>query len=134
MIGLLALGRTAGEGAAKYGRYNYLQGMPVHDLLDHAFRHLILYTAGDRTEPHIAHAAWGLLAAIQEEALRPEAHAAHMLGPGCSIGPEMKGELDRMRPILAKKRAEHGAEMSAWSVDELKDVKTLKNQADGVTL
>ncbi len=127
MVGLLALARTAGEGAAKYGRYNYLQGLPVHDLLDHAFRHIVMYTAGDRSEPHLAHAAWGLLVATQEEALNPNANEEHMLGPGSTIGEAMKRHMTEQKPILAKNRENPETDFS-WSVRSLKDVATLCEQ------
>jgi hypothetical protein len=68
-IGLEAVARTCAEGAAKYSDYNWEHGMPVHDLLNHALRHIYRYLAGDRSEDHLPHAAWGLLAAIHSEQL-----------------------------------------------------------------
>jgi hypothetical protein len=128
MVGLLALARTAGEGAEKYGRLNYLQGMPVHDLLEHTFKHLVMYNAGDRSEPHLAHAAWGLLVAIQEEVLRPEAQVAHMLGAGCSITPAIQAHMDEQKPILAANRAERGPDAFTWNIYDLPDVRKLRDQ------
>jgi hypothetical protein len=82
-IGLEAVARTCAEGAAKYSDYNWERGMPVHDLLNHALRHIYRYLAGDRSEEHLPHAAWGLLAAIHSEALWPELNAGTLRGPGC---------------------------------------------------
>jgi hypothetical protein len=83
-IGLEAVARTCAEGAAKYSDYNWERGMPVHDLLNHALRHVYRYLAGDRSEDHLPHAAWGLLAAIHSEALWPELNAGTLRGPGCT--------------------------------------------------
>lgn len=139
MIGLLALARTAGEGGEKYGRFNYLQGMPLHDLLEHVFKHLVMFNAGDRSETHLAHAAWGLLVAIQEDVLRPEAHVPHMLGPGCSITPAMQAHMDAEKPILAKRRAENAEAVKlgepddfTWNIFDLSDVQKLRGQRDAV--
>lgn len=82
-IGLEAVARTCAEGAAKYSDYNWEAGMPVNDLLNHAIRHIYRYLAGDRSEEHLPHAAWGLLAAIHSEALWPEINEGTLRGPGC---------------------------------------------------
>lgn len=82
-IGLEAVARTCAEGAAKYSDFNWEAGMPVHDLLNHALRHIYRYLAGDRSEEHLPHAAWGLLAAIHSEALWPELNEGTLRGPGC---------------------------------------------------
>jgi len=83
-IGLEAVARTCAEGAAKYSDFNWEAGMPVHDLLNHALRHIYRYLAGDRSEDHLPHAAWGLLAAIHSEALWPELNDGTLRGPGCT--------------------------------------------------
>lgn len=83
-IGLEAVARTCAEGAAKYGDWNWEKGMPVHDLLNHAIRHIYRYLAGDRSEDHLPHAAWGLLAAIHSEALWPHLNDGTLRGPGCT--------------------------------------------------
>lgn len=132
MIGLLALARTAGEGAEKYGRFNYLRGLPIHETLDHVFRHLVMYCAGDRSEAHLAHAAWGLLNAIQEGVLRPEANVEHMLGPGCSITPAMSEYMDKMKPALAERRDKPDPDAFTWNIFDLTDVQKLRAQHDAV--
>jgi hypothetical protein len=82
-IGLEAVARTCAEGAAKYSDFNWEKGMPVGDLLNHALRHVYKYLAGDRSEDHLPHAAWGLLAAIHSEQLWPELNEGTLRGPGC---------------------------------------------------
>lgn len=82
-IGLEAVARTCAEGAEKYGDWNWESGMPVHDLLNHAIRHIYRYLAGDRSEDHLPHAAWGILAAIHSEALWPGLNEGTLRGPGC---------------------------------------------------
>jgi hypothetical protein len=82
-IGLEAVARTCAEGAAKYGDWNWEAGMPASDLLNHALRHIYKYLAGDRSEDHLPHAAWGLLAAIHSEALWPHLNDGTLRGPGC---------------------------------------------------
>lgn len=89
-IGLEAVARTCAEGAAKYGDFNWEKGMPVADLLNHALRHVYLYLSGDRSEDHLPHAAWGLLAAIHSESLWPELNAGTLRGPGCRAPGEVK--------------------------------------------
>ncbi len=68
-IGLRRVAETYREGADKYGDYNWEQGMPISDILNHAIRHQYLYLSGDRSEDHLAHAAWGLFAAMHSEEL-----------------------------------------------------------------
>jgi hypothetical protein len=68
-IGLEAVARTCAEGAAKYSAHNWERGMDVPDLLNHAIKHIYQFLSGDRSEAHLPHAAWGLLAAINSETL-----------------------------------------------------------------
>ena len=82
-IGLEAVARTCAEGAAKYGDWNWEAGMPVGDLLNHTLRHIYKYLGGDRSEDHLPHAAWGLLAAIHSDKLWPALNEGTLRGPGC---------------------------------------------------
>lgn len=86
-IGLRRVARTCAEGAAKYGDFNWERGMPVHDLLNHALRHLYLYLTGDRSEDHLGHAGWNVLAACHSEELWPALNAGHLRWPGCEPPP-----------------------------------------------
>jgi hypothetical protein len=82
-IGLEAVARTCAEGARKYSDFNWERGMPTHDLLNHAIRHIYKFLAGDRSEDHLPHAAWNLLAAIHSEELWPDINRGTLRGPGC---------------------------------------------------
>lgn len=83
-IGLEAVARTCAEGAARYSPHNWERGMDVPDLLNHALRHIYQFLAGDRSEPHLPHAAWGLLAAIHSDTLWPHLNENKLRGPGCT--------------------------------------------------
>ncbi len=71
-IGLRRLAETWAEGAAKYDDFNWEKGMPIADRLNHAIAHTFRFLAGDRSEDHLAHAAWGLFAAMHSEELWAE--------------------------------------------------------------
>ena len=83
-IGLREVARACAEGAGKYGDWNWEKGMPVHDLLNHAIAHIFQFLEGDRSEPHLGHAAWNLLAAIHSEKQWPELNKGTLRGPGCT--------------------------------------------------
>ena len=95
-IGLEAVARTCAEGAAKYGDFNWERGMPVHDLINHGLRHIYRYLSGDRSEEHLAHAAWNLLSAIHSDEAWPHLNAGHLRSPGCApppiVDPPVEGE------------------------------------------
>lgn len=129
LIGVMAVARTASEGATKYGRLNYVQGFPVHDLLNHAFHHLVQYTLGDRSQPHLEHAAWGLLAAIQQDTLDPELSKPHMLGPGATITPEVQKHLDdNKEQLAARRKAGEFDGIGDWKLTDLPEIRRLLEQ------
>ena len=134
LIGLIGVARTAAEGGAKYGRFNYMLGFPVHDLLNHAIRHIVMFLLGDRSEPHLEHAAWGLLAAIQQDTLDPELSAPHMLGPGASLTDAARQNLTKNAPELAvrRTRGEFVAE-SSWTIHDLGEIHQLVAQRHQAT-
>src|SRR5258705_927516 len=66
-IGMRRLAATYGEGAIKYGDNNWKHGIPNSNLLNHTIAHLHSWSSGDRTEDHLAHAAWGLFAIMEFE-------------------------------------------------------------------
>ena len=69
-IGLRRLAETYAEGAKKYGDYNWLKGFPASDLLNHTIKHIYQWLAGDNSEDHLAHAAWGLFTLMHFEETR----------------------------------------------------------------
>lgn len=71
-IALRRLAETYAEGAKKYGPNNWLKGIPVSDLLNHALRHINLWMSDDCTEDHLAHAVWNLCSIMHFEETRPD--------------------------------------------------------------
>lgn len=84
-IGLDALARTYAEGAQKFGEFNWENGMPAVDLINHALRHLFMFLAGNREEDDLGHAAWNIIGAIHSLEAWPELNEGRLRGPKCSI-------------------------------------------------
>lgn len=70
--GLRRLAETWGEGEAKYGPDNWMKGHKESCYISHALEHIRLYLAGDKSEDHLAHGAWNLLALCWVEENKPE--------------------------------------------------------------
>jgi hypothetical protein len=83
-IAMEALAETYAEGSLKYDDFNWEKGMPAHDMLNHALRHIFRFLSGDRSEPHLPHAMWNLGAAIHSLALWPHLNAGTLRGEGCT--------------------------------------------------
>jgi hypothetical protein len=71
--------KVAEMGAIKYGDHNYRLGMSVTKFLNAAFRHAFvewLFKGIDNDPesglPHLAHAAWNILSALEQMILKPE--------------------------------------------------------------
>jgi hypothetical protein len=60
------------QGAKNHGDRNWEKGMPFSRLFDSAKRHLDQYLSGDRTEDHLAAAAWNIFAVMHFEEHMPE--------------------------------------------------------------
>lgn len=126
LVGLLGVARTASEGATKYGRFNYMKGMPVHDLINHVIGHYMLFLLGDRNEPHLDHAAWGALAASQSMILDPGLSEAHLLGPGATLTPANLAFLAANAPDLAAKRASGAfSGIGGWDLSSVPEIEAL---------
>jgi hypothetical protein len=110
-IGLRALAKTYAEGAAKRGAYNWENGMPAHDLLNHAIAHIYLFLGGDRTEDHLGHAAWNVLGAIHSLEVWPELNAGALRGEGCACPENAKAK---------KPEEKHAVETVAKAVEALR--------------
>src|SRR6185437_12667462 len=104
LLGLLGVIRVAGVGGVKYGRHNYNQGLPVHETLNHAAVHLILYLLGDRREDHLSKVAWNAMVANQTAILNPELAEPYLLGPGATLTPALLAELERGKTERDAKR------------------------------
>ncbi len=76
-IGMRRLAETYAEGARKYGASNWLKGFPMSSLSNHVFKHLFQWVARDKSEDHLAHAAWGLMALMHFEETRPDLDDRH---------------------------------------------------------
>lgn len=59
-------------GAERYGERNWLKGMPVSRLLNHALAHIYEHLAGKTDEDHLGHAAANLLMACHSDEHWPE--------------------------------------------------------------
>lgn len=59
-------------GAPHYPERNWEKGLPMHSMIDSAFRHLAKYMDGQTDEDHLCAAATNLLMAMWTEEKRPE--------------------------------------------------------------
>lgn len=82
-IGLRAVAEACAEGAEKYSDFNWEKGMPAHDLINHALRHIYQFLEGDRSEDHLGHAAWNVMGAIHSLELWPHLNEGRFREPGC---------------------------------------------------
>lgn len=58
-------------GAKNYGERNWLKGMPVSRLLNHAIAHIFNHLSGDVSEDHLGHAAANLMMACHSQEAWP---------------------------------------------------------------
>ena len=86
-IGLEAVARACAEGAQKYADFNWERGMPAHDMLNHALRHIYMFLSGDRSEDHLGHAGWNVLGAIHSLETWPELNEGTLRSEGCVAPP-----------------------------------------------
>ncbi|MEM4167633.1 MAG: DUF5664 domain-containing protein [Candidatus Caldarchaeum sp.] len=63
---------VAREGAKKYGETNWLKGIPIRNLINHAINHLMQFLMRDESEDHLGHALWNIHAAIHMQTVKPE--------------------------------------------------------------
>lgn len=59
-------------GAEKYGEHNVDKGIPLHSLIDSAFRHLVKFLLGWKDEDHLTAAAWNILWALEQCTTHPD--------------------------------------------------------------
>lgn len=66
---VLEVAKVMEEGSKKYGENNWHK-IPTKDHINHALIHLLAYLIGDEQEPHLPHAAWRVLAALEVELMK----------------------------------------------------------------
>lgn len=64
---LKRLAKHCENGANKYGDRNWEKGQPLQRYLNSALRHISNFLEGDRSEDHLAAAAWNLMGIIHTE-------------------------------------------------------------------
>jgi hypothetical protein len=64
---LKRLGIHMGKGAKKYSAHNWAKGIPNSRCYESCMRHLMQFAMGDRTEDHLAAAAFNIMAMIHNE-------------------------------------------------------------------
>lgn len=69
---IIQLSKHCERGALKYGERNIDKGLPIHSLMDSAFRHMAKYMEGAIDEDHLLAALWNLAWAVQFEVDMPE--------------------------------------------------------------
>lgn len=69
---LARLANRYDHGAVKYGKNNWKKGLDSDSCMDHAIDHLAKHNDGDRTEDHLAAAAWNLFTMMWNEDNTPE--------------------------------------------------------------
>lgn len=74
---LMELSKIFEAGARKYAARNWEKGIPLHNYVDSAMRHLSKMMMGWQDEPHLEQAVWNLICLLQtqlwiQEGLLPE--------------------------------------------------------------
>lgn len=69
---MLRLSKLYEQGAKRYGRFNFLKGIPCTSFIDSAERHLLKYKAGWDDEDHLASVVFNILGIMEMEAIKPE--------------------------------------------------------------
>ncbi len=80
---LRRLAATYAEGARKYGDNNWRRGMEFSNVINHVLEHINTYlvTSDSGGEDHLAHAAWGLFALMEQEETRPDLDDLYLAPP-----------------------------------------------------
>lgn len=108
-IGLRRLAETYAEGAEKFGAFNWENGMPVTDLLNHAIAHIYKFLSGSRDEDDLGHAAWNILGAIHSLEKWPHLNEQWLRGPNCECPTAAKTNVDEtiIADVAAEEIAPH---------------------------
>lgn len=133
-IAMIALAKVLGAGAVKYGNRNYELGSDVDDNLNHVLRHICLYGAGDRSEPHLANAFCGLMFAIVNDTLHPELNAANARGPGCTLTAASLAYLEAGKAERQRRREEGEFDgLGDWKMEDIPEIARILAQRQDAT-
>lgn len=125
----IALAKTMAEGAEKYGDSNFELGSDIYDNLNHVKGHIAMFLAGDRSEPHLEHAAVGLMFAIVNKTLHPELSEEVLRGPGCTVSEGMRSRLERDRERLsAMRQLGEFDHLGEWKLEDVPEIKRILAQ------
>lgn len=69
---ILEVSKHFAEGMKKYGRDNWMKGIPVERYIDSSLRHLMKFKAGMMDEPHDRAFVWNILCCIWTMENKPE--------------------------------------------------------------
>lgn len=72
MCALIRISKHMENANAHYPERNWEKGMPIHCMIDSAFRHLAKYVDGQKDEDHLCAATVNLLMAMWTEEKKPE--------------------------------------------------------------
>lgn len=72
MCALIRISKHMEDANTHYPERNWEQGLPMHTMIDSAFRHLAKYMDGQTDEDHLCAAATNLLMALWTEEKKPE--------------------------------------------------------------
>ena len=93
------------DACTHYPERNWEKGLPMHSMIDSAFRHLAKYVEGMTDEDHLCAAATNLLMAMWTEENRPNMQdIPARLSVGSSLRPDAK---DDALPVRAEKSQEN---------------------------
>lgn len=71
MCALLRISKHMEDALTHYPERNWEKGLPMHSMIDSAFRHLVKYVDGQTDEDHLCAAATNLLMAMWTEEKQP---------------------------------------------------------------
>lgn len=72
MCALIRISKHMEDALTHYPERNWEKGLPMHSMIDSAFRHLMKYVDGQKDEDHLCSAATNLLMALWTEEKRPD--------------------------------------------------------------
>lgn len=85
MCSLIRVSKHMEDALTHYPERNWEKGLPMHSMIDSAFRHLAKYVDGQTDEDHLCAAATNLLMAMWTEEKLPGMQDIPSRAPGASL-------------------------------------------------